>query len=97
MEKESEKLIKGTSVSAISAWIEALSRVIPTGTLGNKWKENINVTLSPENMVIFDQLKDLFPFCLTDCRRGNQIPYDCLEMTKNNLSKIKKLLEPSLL
>jgi hypothetical protein len=96
MEKEmgEKKTIKGTSVSIISSWAETLSRIIPIGTL-NKI-EAIDLKLSPGEMAIFDQLKEVFPHRMTDYRKGNVIPYNYLKELKENLSAIKKIVEPFL-
>ena len=94
MEMANKKTIKGTSVSIISSWAEALSRIIPIGTL-NKI-EAIDLKLSPEEMAIFDQLKEIFPYRMTDYREKNLISYKYLKELKENLSAIKKIVEPFL-
>lgn len=90
------KTIKGTSVSVIYSWIEAIDKIIPEGTLGNEGEEK-DVTFSREEIFKFRLLRELFPHNLGDRLEDNgKIRCVHLRLIKEDLSLIKKIIEPFL-
>lgn len=90
-----EKIIKGTSVSIINSWVEAIDKIIPEGTLGNEGEEK-DVTFSREEVFKFRLLKELFPNNLDDRLENGKINCVYLRSIKEDLALIKKIVEPFL-